>query len=389
MAEDQKPLSLYFVVGEESGDILGADLITAMRGIYPDLEIHGLAGERMQSLGVRSLFDISQISVMGFTAVLARLPKLLRLISRTVADVVEKKPDVLVLIDSPEFGYRVARKVRAKAPGVRIIKYVAPSVWAWRPGRAKKIKPFIDHIMAVLPFEPKVLAELEGPEATYVGHPLASKIPNIPSASKQRCSDPPVLVALPGSRMGEVKRLMPVIGQTLEVLKERGNTVRVILPAVSKLETEIRQRATQWAFTPEIVTGDDARLEAFKSADLALAASGTVTFELALYKVPTISIYKLDMIAMRVRFILTGWTASLPNLIADYPIVPEKFNEYAHPHYIARMIERMLLDGHERRQQLEGFDLIEEKVSQDMPSQQLVAHKILELAGRAPTGKSQ
>lgn len=373
-------LKLYFVVGEESGDILGANLISELAKLDPAIQPVGLGGSRMQSAGVQSLFDISDISVMGISAVAGKLPTLLKRIRQTVADVRSKKPDVLVLIDSPEFSYRVARKVRTAAPSIKIVKYVAPSVWAWRPGRARKIRPYIDHILAILPFEPEVLKKLGGPDATYVGHPLASEIPGVASKSKRKCASPPVLVALPGSRTGEVKRLLPVIQDTLVALQERGNTFKVVIPAVPKLVQEIRKETAQWPFDPEVVTGDEARKQAFRDGDIALSASGTVTLELALYKVPTISIYKLDGLAMRIRHLLTGWTASLPNLVADYPIVPEKFNEYAHPQYIARMIERLCVDEHERRQQLQGFDIVEERLRQETPGTTLAAEKILEIA---------
>ena len=330
------PLHLYFVVGEESGDVLGAKLVTTLKEMTESVQVSGLAGERLQAHGVESLFDISDISVMGISGVAAKLPVLLRRINQTVDDVLEKNPDVLVLIDSPEFSYRVAKKVRAKRPAIKIVKYVAPSVWAWRPGRAKKIRNYVDHVLAVLPFEPDVLDELGGPEATYVGHPLAADMPAIKASSKKLTAEVPRLVLLPGSRRSEVKRLMPVIGETLQILFERGNRFDLVLPAVSKLEDEIRESAKDWVWKPRIVTGDVARKDAFEWADIALAASGTVTLELALYKVPTISLYKLDGLAMRIRHLLTGWTASLPNLIADYPVIPEKFNEYAHPQYIAQ-----------------------------------------------------
>ncbi|MGI9351308.1 MAG: lipid-A-disaccharide synthase [Rhizobiaceae bacterium] len=378
-----KPLHLYFVVGEESGDVLGAKLVTTLKKMSDSIEVTGLAGERLREHGVESLFDISDISVMGISGVAAKLPVLLRRISQTVDDVLEKNPDVLVLIDSPEFSYRVAKKVRAKRPAIKIVKYVAPSVWAWRPGRAKKIKPYVDHILAVLPFEPEIMNELGGPEATFVGHPLAAEMPAIKGSTKKMTADVPRLVVLPGSRRSEVKRLMPVIGETLAILSERGNKFELILPAVSKLEGEIRESMKDWVWKPEIVTGDDARKKAFEWADIALAASGTVTLELALFKVPTISLYKLDGLAMRIRHLLTGWTASLPNLIADYPVIPEKFNEYAHPQYIARMVERLCLDDHERRLQLKGFELIAKRMKQNAPSHQLAARKILEIAGRS------
>ncbi len=370
---------MYFVVGEESGDALGAALIDTFREMGHSIEPVGMAGHRMQERGVESLFDISDISVMGISGVAAQLPKLFNRIKKTSNDVISQKPDVLVLIDSPEFSYRVAKRVREAAPSVKIVKYVAPSVWAWRPGRASKIRPYIDHVLAVLPFEPDIMRELGGPETTFVGHPLASEAPEIDRKTREVERKVPNLVVLPGSRKSETKRLLPFITETLDVLKARGNEFSIQLPAVGKLETDIREATKNWPFPTEILLGDDARKKAFKEGDLALSASGTVTLELALYKLPMISIYKLDGLAMRIRHLLTGWSASLPNLIADYPIVPERFNEYAHPQYVARMIERLILNEHEREAQLDGFEIVAERLAQDTPSVRLAAEKIIEI----------
>ena len=377
-----KSLRVYFVVGEDSGDALGEKLLDAFDSLSHDVEPMGLAGNRMKAKGVETLFDISELSVMGISAVASRLPSLLKRIRQTAKDIVEKKPDVLLLIDSPEFSYRVARKVRKQLPQVKIIKYVAPTVWAWRPGRAKKIKPYIDHIMAILPFEPDLLEKLGGPDATYVGHPLASEMPSITTKSKKKCADIPKLIVLPGSRKGELKLMMPVIRDTLKILKDRGNKFEVILPAVARLEDDIREQIKSWEVKSNVVSGEDAIILAFKEADLALATSGTVILELALYKVPMISIYKLDRIMMQVRHMIMAWTTALPNLIADYPVVPERLNENAHPEHLARMLERLMMDGEERAAQLKGFDKITKQLKSEKPGAVVAAQKIIEIAGK-------
>ncbi len=374
-------LRIYFVVGEESGDALGEKLISAFEKQSQDITPMGLAGARMQAKGVESLFDISELSVMGISAVAKKLPSLIKRIGETARDVIEKKPDVLLLIDSPEFSYRVAKRVRKQLPQVKIIKYVAPTVWAWRPGRAKKIKPYIDHIMAILPFEPELLKSLGGPDATYVGHPLAAEMPTIATKSKKKCAEIPNLLILPGSRRGELKLMLPVIRETLEILKDRDNEFEVTLPAVSKLEGEIREQVKNWEVQPSIVVGEEAKKEAFKQADLALATSGTVILELAFYKVPMISIYKLDRIMIQVRHIITAWTTALPNLIADYPVVPERLNENAHPEHLARMLERLMLDGEERAVQLKGFDKIAKQLKNEKSGAEVAAKKIIEIVG--------
>lgn len=377
-----KPLRVYFVIGEESGDALGDDLLSQFEALKQAVEPMGLGGTRLTARGMRSLFDISDLSVMGISGVAARLPKLMMRVRETVKDILARDPDVLILVDSPEFAFQVAKQVKKKKPDLPVVKYVCPSVWAWRPGRARKLARFVDRILAILPFEPDVMRKLGGPETIYVGHPLSGKIPKIATASRKSCNEPPLLVLLPGSRRSEVSRLLPFIERTLTIFQARGNPFTAVLPAVEPLADMIRETVQNWPFDVEVVTGDDARQEAFKKADLALAASGTVTLEVALYKLPMISIYKLDPVAMRIRWMLTGWTASLPNLIADYPVVPERFNEYAHPEYVARMIERLCQAGSERQVQLDGFEEVIRRIRQKEPAALVAARNILEISGR-------
>ena len=377
------PLRVYFVMGEESGDVLGSDLLDSFAKLGVPVEPMGLGGSRMKAKGLESLFDISQLSVMGISSVIPKLPALLNRIRQTAKDVIEKQPDILLLIDSPEFSYRVAKKVRKQSASPKIVKYVAPTVWAWRPGRAAKIAKYIDHILAVLPFEPEVMEQLSGPKTTYIGHPLAAAMPRIDKLKKRDCADPVKLVMLPGSRLGETRRLMPVFEEILQILKSRDNHIEITLPTLSRLEPEIREQTRNWAYTPNIVIGDDARREVFKSSDLALAASGTVTLELSLYKVPMIAVYKLDPLMLQMRRFISAWTASLPNLIADYPVVPERLNEDVRAGSIARMLERLMVSGPERNAQLEGFELIAKRMKQETPSGQLAAQKILEIIEHA------
>ena len=182
------------------------------------------------------------------------------------------------------------------------------------------------------------------------------------------------------SNLIEIFNAVMEMQKMLTILKDRGQEFEITLPAVQKLEAEIRSATVEWPYPINVVTGDQARRQAFEQADLAVAASGTVTLELALYGVPMISIYKLDAIAMQVRHLLTGWTASLPNLIADYPVVPERFNEYAHPHYVARMVERLATEGQERMIQLEGFSLIRNRLKQETPGFEVAVKKIIDIA---------
>ncbi|MGB7285549.1 MAG: lipid-A-disaccharide synthase, partial [Salaquimonas sp.] len=230
---------------------------------------------------------------------------------------------------------------------------------------AKKMNAYIDHVLAVLPFEPKVMKDLGGPETTYVGHPLARLSGTIDLKMKQTPKSPAQILILPGSRKSEVSRLMPILKASVDILEERGQKAQYILPAVPHLEAMIRESIADWKTKPVILTGEKAKIEAMQNADAAIAASGTAILELALYGVPTVSIYKLDPAVYAVRFLIKSWTAALPNLIADKVIVPERINDYAQPGYIARLIEDLVKKGPQRKAQLDGFQLVHDTMKQD------------------------
>lgn len=370
---------LYFVIGEESGDALGDDLIAGLQEIGLSVEFQGLAGRRMQARGLKSLFDISDISVMGAAAVVARLPAIVKRIRQTADDIASKRPDMIVLIDSPEFTHRVARRVRRTNPEIPIVKYICPSVWAWRPGRARKMNAFVDHVLTILPFEPDVLRELGGPKATYVGHPLSARLARNPPKRKLKARKVPLLLLLPGSRRSEVKLLLPDIRQTLDILHERGNRFKPVMPVVPHLADEIATEVSTWKIRPDIVIDDEEKQAAFQIADAALAASGTVLLELALYRVPTISIYRLDWLMHQFRHLIFGWSAALPNLILDEALVPERVGDMVRPGWLARAIEALLQDGPFRKAQLDGFDRLTSIMSQDFTPGIMAARKISEL----------
>jgi len=357
MAESSTGRKLYFVVGESSGDALGADIMEQLQVLDSDLCFAGLGGRRMQALGLESLFDITEISVMGLSGIVSRLPAILRRIKQTANDVIRQKPDMLILIDSPEFSQRVAQRVRKELPGLPVVKYVCPSVWAWRPGRARKLSAYIDHILAILPFEPRVLSELGGPDATYVGHPLSWRMRGERKPNPIPAKGEKTLVLLPGSRRSEVKLLLPDFEQVVSILAERGNALRLMLPAVDHLADDIAEQVSGWAIVPEVVTGEAAKQRAFGEAHAALAASGTVLLELALNRIPMVSIYRVDWLMRNFRFLFVGWTAALPNLIADEAIVPERVEEMVRPGWVARTLEALLNEKDPQRvAQLEGFE---------------------------------
>ena len=388
------PLKIGIITGEESGDILGADLVLALRRMSGrDVHLTGVGGPHLKAQGLASLFDPSEIALMGISAIVSKLPRLISLIGKTAAHIILEKPDCLVIIDSPDFCHRVARKVRAASPSIPIVNYVCPSVWAWRPGRAAAMTAYIDHVLAILPFEPKVLVELKGPPATYVGHRLARDAGILAAAANQALLEPlrtqgevKTLLVLPGSRNGEVKRHAAIFGEALGILKTRGMAFNAVLPVTPNVETTVRALVKSWPVTPQIITDLAAKLAAFGRADAALAASGTVTLELALAGVPLVSCYRFDAFAKFIsEHFVTSWTASLPNLIADSPVVPEQYNTYVRAPMLARQIEAVANPSAARAAMLEGFQRIRNNMASDVSPGDLSAAIVLKFA---ETGRS-
>jgi len=377
------PLRIAIVAGEESGDLLGADLVRALRPMSGrPIEIVGVGGHHLQGEGLKTLFDPAEIALMGFSAIVRDLPRLMRRIGTTARAIAEARPDCLVTIDSPEFGLRVARKVRAAAPAIPIVHYVCPSVWAWRPGRAPAMRPHVDHVLCLLPFEPAALERLGGPPGTFVGHRLTHE-PGLLAAAAAQLQRPAqsgavkTLLLLPGSRKGEVSRLIEPFRQTLEILRGRGNRLRLLLPTVPNVRAMVEAATANWPERPEIVADAAGKWRAFGEADAALCASGTVSLELALAGVPLVACYRLDWLANRLRFLVTSWSASLPNLIADRATVHEYYDDLARPGHLARALESLFDDTPARRWQLEGFEEIRRRLSTDRPSGEIAADIVL------------
>jgi lipid-A-disaccharide synthase len=385
LSAPREALRIAVIAGEESGDLLGADLVGALQRLSGrPVELIGVGGRHLASAGLKSLFDPAEIALMGFSAVIGSLPRLLRRIGQAARAVVAARPDCLITIDTPAFGLRVARKVRAAAPEIPIIHYVCPSVWAWAPRRAPAMKPYVDHILCLLPFEPEALQRLGGPPGTFVGHRLTHE-PGLAAARAAQSSRPHsradetrTLLILPGSRRGEVKRLIEPFGATVEELGRRGNRLRVVLPTVPHVEGMVEAATASWSQRPEIVTDADAKWRAFAEADAALCASGTVSLELAIAGVPLVSCYRLDPIARSFSFLVTTWSGSLPNLIADRPVVPEFYEHFVRPQHLARYLEVLLADTEVRRWQRSGFDEVRRRLATDRPSGEIAAEVVLQ-----------
>jgi lipid-A-disaccharide synthase len=352
-------LHVFLVAGEESGDRLGGPLMRALQERHANIAFTGVGGSEMAREGLVSPFPISDLAVMGFNAVVRKLPLIFRRIRETVAAVVAAKPDVLVIIDSPDFTHRVARGVRKAMPSIPIVNYVSPSVWAWRPGRARSMSGYVDHVLALLPFEPEAHRRLGGPPCSYVGHPLAETAsllrPNEAEAVRRQ-ADPPMLLVLPGSRRGEIKRLLGVFAKTVEALGRTVGPLEVVIPAVPHLEATLRNETSGWTKPPRIVVDAKEKQAAFRVARAALAKSGTVTLELAVAGVPMVTAYKVTAFeAPILRRLIKAPSAILANLVLGENVVPEFMQEDCTVENLTQALLPLFSNSPERKRQLDAF----------------------------------
>jgi lipid-A-disaccharide synthase len=352
-------LRVFLVVGEPSGDQLGFKLMRALREEQGGaIAFSGVGGQRMEAEGLTSLFPLSDIAVMGFAPVLARLPLILRRIADTANAVIANPPDVLVIIDSPDFTHRVARRARRALPDLPIIDYVSPSVWAWRPGRAKAMRAYVNRVLALLPFEPAAHQRLGGPPCDYVGHPLIERLGELrpdAAAAARRAAKPPLILVMPGSRKAIVARLIDVFGVALTLLHKAIGPFETVLPTVPNLEGLVRARVAGWERAPRIIVDEKEKLAAFRAARAALVASGTATLELALAGVPMVGAYKASLLEEQVKHFLTTPSILLPNLILGERAIPEILQRECTPERLASLMEDLVREGPEREAQLAAF----------------------------------
>jgi lipid-A-disaccharide synthase len=365
---------VYLVAGEESGDRLGAALIAALKRRNSSVRFAGVGGAHMAEQGMASLFPLGDLAIMGFASIPMSLPKILRRIRETAEAVIAAKPDVLVIIDSPEFTHRVARKVRARNAAIPIVDYVCPSVWAWRPGRARAMRGYVDQVLALLPFEPEAMKRLHGPPTTFVGHPLGEQVSALrPNSEEQRrrMSDPPLLLVLPGSRSGELRRMAGVFGDAVALLSERARPLEVVVPAVPRLADTLRAALAGWRVPARVVTETAEKHASFRRARAALTKSGTSTLELALAGVPMAAAYKVPLVEELVgRLLITAPSAILANLILGEHVVPEFLQRDCTAEKLAAAILPLLSDTPQRRRQLEAFARLDRlmEIGQASPS---------------------
>lgn len=385
--------AIAIVAGEESGDALGAALARALMKIESSVQLSGVGGSAMAAAGISSPFAIDELSIIGLTAIPRRLPTILRRIRETADAIIKARPRTLVIVDSPDFTHRVARRVRRRAPEIPIIDYVSPSVWAWRPGRARAMRNYIDHVLAILPFEPDAHRRLGGPPCTYVGHPLIERIAELrpgPDEAARRRAEPPLILVLPGSRSGEVSRLAEIFDAAVERVAAQIGPIELVLPTVAPIEPLLRESVASWAVKPQIIVDPKAKWTAFRRARAALAASGTVTLELALAGVPMVAAYRLHFIeaavarAIRLRARLPS--VILANLVIGENVVPEFLQEDCTPEKLAEALLAVVGDSDARRRQIAGFARLDAIMKIGGTSPSAIAAKIVLEAARSGRG---
>ena len=355
-------VKLFLIAGEPSGDRLGAALMAGLKTLQPGVEFAGIGGPMMQAEGLQSLFPMEELSIMGIAEVLPKYRALKRRIAQTAAAALAYAPAAMITIDSPDFCLRVAKIVKSAQPGLRTIHYVAPSVWAWRPGRAAKMARVIDHVMALLPFEPPFMTAA-GMTCDFVGHPVVAE----PVATQAEAEafrtmhkiarDVPLILVLPGSRKGEITRLAPRFGEVAAQVIAKHPTARILIQSVQSQQALVRDLTKNWPGDPVYLTAPSPmeRAAAFTAANVALAASGTVSLELAAQSCPMVIAYDLNRLSywlMRKMALID--TVTLVNLVTKTRAVPEFLGERCLPALITPAILRLLSnksDQHEAMRQ--------------------------------------
>lgn len=365
-------LKVFIIAGEASGDILGARLMHAMREQYNgDVEFSGVGGAAMGVQGLDSLFPMQDLSVMGIAEVLPRLPKILRRIAQTVEAVGEQKPDLFISIDSPDFCFRVAKAVRTKlATPPKMVHYVAPTVWAWRPERAKKVAKLYDGIMCLFPFEPPYF-EREGMKAAFVGHPVMESGLTYANDSAFRVhhnipANATVMGLLFGSRMGELNRMGPVLRAAARVVAKDDPALHIVSPTLPHLKREVRNLLQKMPCHVHIIDDTAEKYESFRAMNFALATSGTVGLELGVADTPHIIAYRMSPVTWRmIRNKLKVKYAHLVNILLDRPVVPEFIQQNCQPEPMGADLLALKRDGGLALQQRKDFTRVRELISVD------------------------
>lgn len=353
-------IKVFIIAGESSGDNLGAALMRAMKAKNSDIEFIGVGGDAMQKEGLKTIFPMQELSVMGIAEVLPKLFKILARIRQTIDAILQEKPNVVVTIDSPDFCFRVVKKLKSKTKAIPCVHYVAPSVWAWRPNRAKKVAQFLDCILTLLPFEPPYF-EAHHLRAVFVGHPIVEKSSARGDGNRFRKKyalkdSAPIFCMLPGSRMSELSRLLGKFSETADKILHHHPDMVIVIPTLPHLKNYIEKFFVGRGINPILITSEEDKFDCFVASALALAASGTVSLELALADTPHIIAYKLSPVSAWVakNFIKIPYV-NLVNILLNRPVVPELLLEQCEPVPMYKALINLLDDKNARTTQLMGF----------------------------------
>ncbi|MEZ0259985.1 MAG: lipid-A-disaccharide synthase [Alphaproteobacteria bacterium] len=385
------PLNIFIIAGEASGDSLGANLMRALKQKHPDATFNGVGGSKMQAEGLKSLFPMEDLSVMGIAEVLPRVFKIMDRISQTAKAIRNTRPDAVITIDSPDFCFRVIKKLKQRVKDIPCIHYVAPSVWAWRPGRAEQVSKFLDHLLTLLPFEPPYF-EKHGLNATFVGHPVVERQENRGDGDRFRRAhglknDQPVLCMLPGSRMSELTRLLEKFSETADIVLRNKHQAVIVIPTLPHLKVPIDKFFIGKGINPILVYSERDKFDAFAASSIAIAASGTVSLELAMTDTPHIIAYKLSPTsAFLAKHLIKIPYVNLINILLKRQVVPELLLEDCEPAKMSKELLRLMGDKESRAAQLMDFReaLIKIGLSDPETPSQKAAAAVLDVIARKP-----
>ncbi len=356
-------MKFYLIAGEPSGDALGARLIDAIRRKDKNAEFYGIGGDSMQKKGLTSLFDISDLAIMGLTEVIPSIPRVLKRISETISDIQKNKPDVVITIDSWSFCARIHKKLRKLNLNIPQVHYVAPQVWAWKKKRARTMHKYIDHLLTLFPQEPKYFTPYNLP-TTFVGHPVieSNVVNGIKGDFKKNHNIPEknrLMLVLPGSRHNEVERLLPTFLEVVKILHNKYDDFSFVIPTVSTVSKHVKKLVSSSSLPIVVVEGEKERHDAFKNADVAIAASGTVALELAIVDVPHIIAYKVPKLTeWLVKHFIHIQYVNLSNILLGREIVPELLQEDCNADKIIYYVEQFVKHKPIYKKQIDGFEKV-------------------------------
>ena len=385
------PPLIFVVAGEPSGDAIGARLMAALkRETGGAVRFAGIGGARMEGEGLTSLFPMSDLTLFGLAEVLPKIKLVKARIAETVAAVRAVRPDAVVTIDAPGFSFRVQKQLGAG--WTKRIHYVAPTVWAWRPGRARKIARFLDRLLVLLPFEPPYF-DAVGLPCDFVGHPVVEEGANRGDGPGFRArhgipADAPLLVVLPGSRRSEVRTLLPIFADALARLRPRFPNLRAVVPTVETVAGEVKRATASWPVPAVVVEGTAEKYAAFAAGTAAMAASGTVSLELAIARLPTVIAYRLHPVSAAIaRHLVKIRHVTLANIILGHEAVPEFIQGRCRADLIAESVGTLLADPAARANQVEEVSLaLDQLGGDDPPPSRRAAQAVLAAIGRTVEG---